>query len=809
MRKSIFYILSIAALSSCADDASVPNPYLNGTEKTPIAASALLDVSGPQTRAEDMKFVEGDQLLAYLRHVTWEGGVSDARTLVEADKSPRLVTFVKGDTEVDSYPNDADITPIGTGVALGLSSTNTKQTEDLSVSGGLYWDDFSKSDNETLDLRTEKHYLQSYYGYCYNGGAPVVNDGVSTFNETDGILTWKVQADQSVSNNFKKSDLLWSAEQTPIRYNHASTSRPKLVLPYTHAMSKITVEVVCRAGFDENKAENFSGAKITLKGMATTSVLTAPTMTLTKGTDLQDIVMAKGTASDDKKTCSFSAIIAPTVIKASADDAIFAKLEDFDGNNYDLKLTDAIITTASTGFEAWNTQLTAYNASPITPSTLRSGYTAENGGLTLPGVNYHIIVTIDKQSISAKATILDWKTVSVQTEAEIILDPHASEVFNDDPDSDGKINIKTIDENRFVDNATFSLFTLKNTASSDDATDHENSAYNYATICKYANSSEDGKDSWNNDPEIYWPNATDHYYFRALAQFNSSTGTGKTEVYNISKVGNLADAEHTEDKGVSALQGTIAEGRDILWATTPLHYGKGTGDTDYTQYKKGSAVPPRTGGVPMAFEHIMTKVTFNLEDVNKDVTVPTDAEGNPVGADDPLNPHVNLEGAKIQITNLAVSGTIQIENGNITIVDSDKREKIFGVNGYIPAKLNGTDNTDPPVADDPETTDIDETTKLLKDFMVIPQTIPDDAKLIVTLANGATYSIQLNTCKVVTGRNTDGTPIYGSTPIGEWKRGENYTYTILLEKEKMEFRVMIKKWDDPEEGGGKATLDWD
>lgn len=805
MRKSIFYILSIAALSSCADDVSVQNPFLNGTEKTPIAASALLDVSGPQTRAVDMKFVEGDQLLAYLRHVTWDGpvteGAQNERILVTADRSPRLVTFIKGSTEVSTY-SDADITPIGTGVALGLTSTNTKQTEDLSVSGGLYWDDFSNSSSTDTDLRTEKHYLQSYYGYCFNG-----RTGISLTDAAAGTLTWSVLKDQSAG--IKTSDLLWSAEQTPIRYNHASTSRPKLVLPYTHAMSKITVEVVCRAGFDENKAENFSGAKITLKGMATTSVLTAPTMTLTKGTGPQDIVMAKGTASDDKKTCSFSAIIAPTVIKASADDAIFAKLEDFDGNNYDLKLTDAIITTASTGFVAWNTQLAAYGAETITPLTATTGYTAANGGLTLPGVNYHIIVYIDKQSISAKATILDWKTVSVQTEAEIILDPHASEVFNDDPDSDGKINIKTIDQNRFEDKATFSLFTLKNTASSDDAVDHENSAYDFATICKYANSSEDGKDSWNNDPEIYWPNATDHYYFRALAQFNSSTGTGNSEVYNISKVGNLADAEQAEDKGVSALQGTIAEGRDILWATTPLHYGKGTGDTDYTQYKKGSAVPPRTGGVPMAFEHIMTKVTFNLEDVNKDVTVPTDAEGNPVGADDPLNPHVNLEGAKIQITNLAVSGTIQIENGNITIVDSDKREKIFGVNGYIPAKLNGTDNTDPPVADDPETTDIDETTKLLKDFMVIPQAIPDEAKLIVTLANGATYSIQLNTCKVVTGRNTDGTPIYGSTPIGEWKRGENYTYTILLEKEKMEFRVMIKKWDEPEEGGGKATLDWD
>ncbi len=802
MRKSLFYILGIAALSSCADDMGVQNPFLNGTEKTPIVATALLDVAGAETRAADMKFEEGDELLAYLRHVTWNGTTSDPRTLVTADRSPRLVSFVKGSTEVAAY-SGSDITPIGTNVALGLTSTNTNQAEDLTVSGGLYWDDFSNSIDADYDLRTDSHYLQSYYGYCYNG-----RTGISLTDATAGTLTWSVLTDQS--SGIKTSDLLWSAEQTPIRYNHATASRPKLVLPYTHAMSKITVEVVCRAGFDDNKDENFSGAKITLMDMATTSSLTAPTMTLTKGATLGNIIMEKGTPFDDgKKSCTFSAIVAPTLIKASSDDAPFAKLEGFDGNNYDLKLTNAIITTATTGYSAWNTQLAAYDAATITPSTATNGYTAENGGLTLPGVNYHIIVTIDKQSISAKATILDWKKVSAQTEADIILDPHASEVFNDDPDSDGKIDIKTIDQNRFVQDATFSLFTLKNTSTSSDEADdnHTNGQYTYATICKYADSSDDGKDSWNNEPEIYWPNATDHYYFRALAKFNSSTGTGKSEVYNISKVGNLADAEHEEDKGVSAQQGTIAEGRDILWATTPLHYGKGSGDIDYTKYEKGSAVPPRTGGVPMAFEHIMTKVTFNLEDVNKNVAIPTDGEGNPVAADDPLNPCVNLVGAKIQITNLATSGTIQIENGNITL--GTPAEKIFGSNGYIPAMLNGAANTEPPVTDDPSTEDVDETTKLLKDFMVIPQTISDDAKLIVTLANGATYSIQLNTCKVITGNNTDGTPIYGTNPIGEWTRGENYTYTILLEKEKMEFRVMIKKWDDPEEGGGKATLDWD
>lgn len=123
---NILYIIGVAAalLSSCSDDFTAAD-YLNGSEKTPLTACALIDgAGGVRSRAVDKDFEASDQLIAYLRHVTWDGSTG-ARTNVDADHAPQLVTFTKGSTAMEAY-NGSDITPIGTGVALGLTSDNTK-----------------------------------------------------------------------------------------------------------------------------------------------------------------------------------------------------------------------------------------------------------------------------------------------------------------------------------------------------------------------------------------------------------------------------------------------------------------------------------------------------------------------------------------------------------------------------------------------------------------------------------------------------------------------------------------------------------
>ena len=118
---------------------------------------------------------------------------------------------------------------------------------------------------------------------------------------------------------------------------------------------------------------------------------------------------------------------------------------------------------------------------------------------------------------------------------------------------------------------------------------------------------------------------------------------------------------------------------------------------------------------------------------------------------------VEIDKATIRITDLKTDGTIAISSGDISI-----------------------GNTVGEVAVDGET-------------IMVPQTISSDAKLIITLADKkTTYSLKLSTIDNIT----------------KWVRGNQYTYTIHLEKEAMKFRAVIEPWVGTT-GSGDATLDWE
>ena len=200
---------------------------------------------------------------------------------------------------------------------------------------------------------------------------------------------------------------------------------------------------------------------------------------------------------------------------------------------------------------------------------------------------------------------------------------------------------------------------------------------------------------WVSDPVLYWPNASTSFYFRAV-------------------------------------MGT----EDILWATTPAHNG----------FNEGAAIAPRTGNVPLAFEHVKSRLSVVLE-------TSTTASA------------VNLEGATIAISNLSTEGTLNVADGAIT-----------------PGAL--VENAIPAAT-------------VITDKIVIPQTITNASVMTITLADGTTYKLQLNQC-------LDGT----DTAITKWERGKSYTYTVHLELEEVSYRALVKDWTVVS-GSGNANLEWD
>ena len=732
MLKKVLYILSIAALSACDDSVVSDNPFLNGVEKTPIETSALLDVSSSEsTRAANKDFAQDDKLLAYLRHVTWDGNSSGDRTPVTVNNSPTLVTFTKGTTACDEY-SGSDITPIGTNQALGLSSRNTKQTSDLTAIPALYWDDFSRASTDSeeegaYDIRTSGHYLQSYYGYCFNGGEGKNNEKGNTvignisaaLVEETGVLGWKVPYDQTTQTSLTGCDLLWSAEQTPIQYAHGSQNNGgahgTLVLPYTHAMSMVTVDVVAKDGFSAGALNN---TWVELQGMNKTATFTAPTLTISDagtGTDEKPglVKMYKETPTSDTESnpkCTFKALVVPNTSLSQG--ALFLKIFDADGNNYDLKITSSILTSWTSGLK---------------DSKMQSGY------------NYHLTVTINKVGMDVQSTLSDWKTVEAVGEGDIQFpEDDVTEIYTT---TDGagnptgsKVDFSTTEGKQlanFNTSSSFSLYT-KGTSESD--------VYAYATTSTYTQGTGSTK-YWKNDPEIYWPNDHDKFYFRALAIYNAPAEDGS---YNIQAY-------------TPTSSNTVTQATDYVWATTPAHKVKKTDGSGEATYAKSAAITPRTGDVPLAFEHVMSKITVKLA-----TSTAADA--------------VDLSSALLSISKLVDSGTISIEDGTIT----------------------GGSIADTPISEFCPSGQMLEGKTVLENYTMIPQQITDDAIMTIKLADGTTYKLQLNTCV------QDGT----TAPITAWLRGIHYTYTITLTKEAISFRVMIKNWDE-KKGSGNANLDWD
>lgn len=592
MRYTLLYIITaVALLTSCSDDVVERLEYLEGTEKTPVTVVTNLQTATPVTRAVDGKFETNDLLNAYIKHVTVAD--ADANPLVwNADVTgtgvgPRLANF-KVSALTQDHEDDADNW-------TNHSATSTLQVTDAA---GLYWDDFSNSVDADHDLRTSGHALMVYYGYGYNGSPAYGEDGSSItadLNQADGTIGWKVATDQT--SGFKTSDLLYAGQQVPVAYAHGANNtiigRDRvLTVPYTHAMSKVTIEVICDEGFDADQAKNFGSAAVKLYQAGTVTTVTGPTKAVAKGTTPADINMQKLTPTDARH-CSFTGLMAPTLVK---ENAVFATIEGIDGNDYKINLTNAAIDakdveTGQTLINAWSTQLAAYDAASVTPDAAKA-YTQANGGLTKPGVHYMLTVTIKKQQIKVEATIQDWKAVSATGIGQILFD-------NDVTDKTGDIT-DALKTNGFdLYKSTTTTFGTK------------------ATTVSWSNP------EWTYSPKIYWQNKDDKEYFRALS-------------------GAIADDPATNDDNESL---AMSQGRDVLWGTTAEHSGKDVNNNDY-HYEKGAQIDPRTGKVPLEFEHAMSKISVNL------LTSGDNA--------------VDLSGATISIINTYNEGKIDINTGDIS-----------------------------------------------------------------------------------------------------------------------------------------------
>ena len=442
MKKEIYRYIGMVAVAlgfvACAND--IGDAPSNDGGKTPIdIAVAFVDgeiVSKSSTRAVDKTFEANDKLVAHLQHVTTSEGNTSPLT---DNKYSKTVVFTVKDRFSSTEEN------------------NTQKTSDITPDSPLYWDDFSDATN---DIRTGGHGLRSAWGYCYNGK----EDFPESNNHTDEI-TWEAATDQT--SGFKTSDLLWSKTQDPVNYQHGNNSGDShgtITIPYTHAMSKATIVLTAGEGFGDDAFENTT---ITLKSVNIKGKFTASTATVV-GTktgeegqyETGDIQMLKKSTDATNNSVTFECVFVPNT--SLNDGKLWSEINNVAGNNYEIKLTSAMLSEGKWGTES----------------------------LTKSGVNYKLTATIKKQKIDVVAQIADW--------------------INKETLADGKILFTTdltgVDYNDMTSGTSYDVFTSES----------RTTGYSKSTTRNYTDS------KWTDDPVIYWQGEGKGLYFRGLAKYENN-----------------------------------------------------------------------------------------------------------------------------------------------------------------------------------------------------------------------------------------------------------------------------------------------
>ena len=645
------------ALTGCSDAMDpipnpTPDPSTPETGREALSITATLSGSAVQTKAAGSNLAADDVLYAYIRQVKQQGGSSD---------------YTRVDASVESW---VKLTVNRASTAVNPTETPNRESTS-SFQETVYWDDFSTTAH---DLRTEGHALQSYYGYCYNG-----KEGDFKPNEHAGILTWQVAADQT--GGYQTSDLLWSQAQTPVTYLHGtqgnSASHGILTIPYTHAMSKVTVVVKTDGAFGETA---LGGTSAALTQVYQKGEMNAPEGKVVPDDTSTGTIQMHPIAEATAKT--FEALMIPGL--ELTEGLTLAQINNVANNNYKITITPNILT-------AWSTQL------------------AE--GKTMPGVNYKLTLTVKKQSVNIVASLTDW--VNVEATGEGIVR------FTNDVTS-----ITGITAEALADKSEVDVFWVKQTAGG--AALSTVTKDNYATTSTY-NATEK---KWTNAPALYWDNGTDCYYFRGLAKLEGGAITS-----------------YKPESGDYSFD--VEQGTDLLWATTPKHTGNIEDDTK-KEYEEGVAINPRTGKVPLRFDHAMSQISFTLK-------------SSPEGAAD----RVDLDGATLSLAQVVKKGTIEPADGKIKPSEQE---------GDI-AVLTPTTTAS---------------------SIVVPQTLTDEMILTIRLKNNvSTYKIALKNCQLADG-----------THVTTWEGGKHYTYAITLKKEAVQLIAFVKNWTEVNVSGD-ANLDWD
>ena len=519
-----------------------------------------------------------------------------------------------------------------TTATVGAETSSGSKINPLTCSPVRYWDEYGSAD--PANATTGRTTGLTIYGAAVDNKSTTAAGVNGLLNVTDWTaFQWTLPADQSTADNTPADkDLLISnnvkgAGNTYLFANRASGKR----LEFTHALSKITVNLTAGAGFASNNFENYPVVTLTSNNASTSNtewavikgkinITTGAVDITSSGQGTPAVINMHRNGSSTYHLAIMEALVMPGS-QFSADDAIIARI-NADGNIY-----------------------------YVTAQKIRAKITGESK-VTEAGKNYIINVTVNKTDIEVTATVANWTDVTAA-----VVEP----VINVSGDLGGGSGSLSKDYFSFYRSTSLN-------------TDYGTENGNYYTEERRAKLVSEnwtlgvGVDAgWTATP-LYWPNHNTHYQFRGVwpctgtetgvvAYPRVETATHSATQYQVIKVSNVAYSANTFPS-------------DLQIARPEIDPSTTCSNSDHdpvSLYDVG--ICATEGNINLNFRYMMSQVEVNLTSVTGE------------GA-------VTLTNAVVELVNVKNAGDVKLGDREVIPTGDAGSYQLTAVDGSPNKRLN-------------------------------------------------------------------------------------------------------------------------
>lgn len=445
-----------------------------------------------------------------------------------------------------------------------------------------YWDDYGTADPANMSLKNasdeEQHVGNgrdkglTIYAACVEGEstAPTISSWTSqpwsVGTPTSGVINqtggW-ANVDLLTSNNITASaDGTYKFDDWMNDLKNSSSTASNLLI-FTHAMTKITVELTAGLGFVDSK---FVGnPTVKLLGFYYTGNVNVVNKS-SSPTSTANIDMHRSDGGAGNTTATYDALVFP-------------------GNTFDNGTDILTLTADGNTYFVTAAKLNAAIQKAI-DETSSPGYPTGKGTALLQGWNYKLKITVNQSDIVVTATILNWKEVEADTEAPKIR-VTASYGY--------EASVTPTEPQAFKEPFDFFRSTSKTSSYSKDA---------YVSW--------DATNGYVMHDQLYWPNHQTHYFFRGVYPRVGTAVNGTTLLANPEAV-----TTENDNNVIAIANATYTANTYPSDLAIAIPRGTTEGSYDETCKVAGHSSTPgicaTEGVINMNFEYAMSKVEVRLK----------------------------------------------------------------------------------------------------------------------------------------------------------------------------------------------------